>query len=109
MEKEKRTYECECKLVQKIGEEYKTSRVKVNSSCYGSTIHDNRRNYIYPREYMYNVDEALLNCSLDTRHIIMHDYLMVSDKQWYLAFYSRTTYYRLKRIAVTEFLRCLGI
>ena len=105
----KMCYEDQCKIMEMIGREYKASCVKANMKKLHGSIYDNQRRYDNALEYIDYVDAALRMCDLNTRHIIMHEYLLPSDEKWYLVYYSKSTFYRLKRIALEEFLRCLDL
>lgn len=56
-----------------------------------------------------HLDSVLLRLSPEKREIIINDFIERKDKLWYLEFYSRSTYYRLKNEAMTSFLNCLGL
>lgn len=55
------------------------------------------------------IQHALNQLSVEQREIIQNDFIVKQDKNWYLGFYSRTTYYRLKGEAMSTFLNCLGL
>lgn len=52
---------------------------------------------------------SLHRISIEHREIIINDFIQKKDRDWYLEFYSRSTYYRLKNGAMSSFLNCLGI
>lgn len=106
---QKRSYEEECQMAEEIGRVYKASKMQAHlKELYGS-VYANSRKYDGAKEYIDYVDEALRMCGTDTRHIITHEYLFPSDSKWYLGYFSKSTFYRLKRVAITEFLRCLDL
>jgi hypothetical protein len=43
----------------------------------------------------------------DSKTIIFNDFMAKKNHNWYLEFYSLSTYYRLRKIAVNKFLDCL--
>ena len=53
------------------------------------------------------MERTLADCSRETRLITTRDFLEVSSRDWYRVYFSRSQYYRLRRKAVDEFLRCL--
>lgn len=61
-------------------------------------------------ELIHLIDSTLQACEKNTRCIIRHDFLSANnEKDWYQEFYSRSSYYRLRRMAIDEFIRCLNI
>lgn len=40
----------------------------------------------------------------ESKRIIYCDYVVIQEKQWYLNYYSKSTYYRLKNIALDKFI-----
>ena len=55
------------------------------------------------------IEHVMENCSSDTVCIIKHDFLDQSPRNWYCNYYAKSSYYRLKKEAVEEFVRCLDI
>lgn len=53
---------------------------------------------------VFAVDNALSFMEKDHRDFITNDYLANDDRLWWIGFFSRSTYYRIKRKAMTEFL-----
>lgn len=59
---------------------------------------------------LYQQIQVSLDClSVEQRQIITNDFIKKQEKNWYLEFYSRSTYYRLKNEAMNAFLNCLGL
>lgn len=106
---ENMSFEAQERLVKSLGNIYRKCRRRVDLKGYYGMIKENRREYDDDRAYMYCIDSALSECSEGTRHIITHDYLMAVQPRWYLAYYSKSRYYRLKKEAITEFLHCLDL
>lgn len=52
---------------------------------------------------------SLNRLSPELKEIIVNDFIELKDKLWYLEFYSKSSYYRLKNEAMTTFLNCLGV
>jgi len=48
-------------------------------------------------------DLILRNCTPETRFIIIHTYIRKDGNDWYIPYYSESTYYRLRKNAVHEF------
>lgn len=53
------------------------------------------------------LDAALEFLDEESQRIIINDFKIKSDHQWWLGYYSHTTYYRLKKKATCEFLSVL--
>lgn len=97
------------KLAEYIGNAYMRSRKRMDVMLNTGGVEENPRQYHTDADLVYLVDRALQDCSKDTRKIIRNEYLQKADAYWYEEFYSRSTYYRLKRYAVNEFLKSLDI
>lgn len=54
------------------------------------------------------VEYALRRSSKESRTIINNDFVYKSEQSWYLAYFSKTTYYRYKAKAIDEFINCLN-
>lgn len=55
------------------------------------------------------IEWALQACSKENRLFLQQEYLAGNDKGWWHGYYSRSTYYRVKRRAMCEFLHCLDV
>lgn len=55
------------------------------------------------------LEGALSRLSPEERLIIENDFISKKDKLWYLDYFSRSTYYRIKKHSMTTFLNCLGL
>lgn len=62
-----------------------------------------------PTDHQYiRLIEVTLEClDEDFRRIIRNDFLDPQPKQWWMDYYAKSTYYRLKQRALEHFLRCL--
>ena len=58
-------------------------------------------------EFIHDVDEILKSLPPDYEIILRNDYFRHRERKWYLKYYSRSTYYRLKVDALNEFVRCV--
>ena len=103
------SYEEEKKIVKYLGSIYQNSKKRMDILSYSGRVCENEPSYQNDLEYVRTINRILSDCSRDTRYIIMREYLMNSESDWYLDVYSRGTYYRLKKRAVNEFIRCLNI
>jgi hypothetical protein len=57
--------------------------------------------------YVLTIDEVLRSLDEDAYRIIAHDFLQPNPKNWWMEYYAKTTYYRLKARSMDAFLRCL--
>lgn len=55
------------------------------------------------------IDEALNRLSVEGRLVFENDFLNKKDRLWYLEYFSKSTYYRIKNDSMTTFLNCLGV
>lgn len=62
---------------------------------------------ILERSYIYYVRVILEELSKDERRILVRDFIETSDRNWWMDYYSKSTYYRLKNEAIKHFLDCL--
>lgn len=101
------TFERENGMIEYLGRIYRRSRRRMDISRAIGEDAEKSRAYIIDRDFVYLIDRTVMDCSPDTRHVIMNDYLRKSDSKWYIGYYSKSQYYRLRREAVKEFLHCL--
>jgi hypothetical protein len=62
---------------------------------------------VYALAYVLTIDDVLASLDEDAYRIIAHDFLQPSHKNWWMDYYAKTTYYRLKARSMDAFLRCL--
>lgn len=51
------------------------------------------------------IDRTLNSCRPETRFIIIHTYIRKDGSDWYIPYYAKSTFYRMKKVAVHEFTR----
>ena len=90
-----------------IGEHYRLSKRQMESLENQNDVATNMELYKNALDYVRTVDRTLQDCSNDTRLIIRHGFLNNSEPGWYGSYYSRNTYYRLRKKAISEFLNGL--
>jgi hypothetical protein len=49
------------------------------------------------------IECTLNSCTPGTRFIIIHSFLRKDPSDWYIPYYSKSSFFRMKRIAVDEF------
>ena len=59
--------------------------------------------------FINHIDNALNSLDQELRRILINDFFEVRKDYWYLEYYTRSTYYRLRKEAIAEFLHCLGL
>ena len=92
-------------ITQVICENYRYCKRKMESMENQNIVSLNMNEYADAKEYVRSVDRTLQDCSRDTQLIITKGFLMNNDPAWYLEYFSRNTFYRLRKKAVLEFLR----
>lgn len=97
------------KIVRYIGEVYQRSRRRMDVYEFQNCVHENQQVYDCDQGMVHLIDRTLADCSPETRCIIRREYLEAHRKSWYTEYFSKTAYYRLKKIAVVEFIDCLDI
>ncbi|MGM9941751.1 MAG: MG284/MPN403 family protein [Bulleidia sp.] len=95
------------RIASLIATHYRQSLRKMESLEAQNAVAMNLKEYNDAAEYVQRVDRALQDCSSDTRFIIRNGFLKNSESKWYMNYFSRNTFYRLRRKAVSEFLTTL--
>jgi len=57
--------------------------------------------------YLFLIQEALKRLSQEEQRLLCNDFLSPLSKNWWMEYYSKSTYYRLRYLAVDRFLHCL--
>jgi len=57
--------------------------------------------------YILRIESAFKSLDTDSKRIINNDFFFNNYKFWWLELYSTSTYYRLKRVAMCNFLNLL--
>lgn len=102
-------YRSQCSMLRYIGEVYQRAKKRLDLADYENTVMEKTALYESDSAFVFLIDRTLQDCSKDTRLIIRNEYLSFSHKEWYRGFYSESTFYRLKRKAVHEFIDCLNM
>ena len=72
-----------------------------------------RKNFNVPKQiplecaYAYSIESSIEQLTQDERRILISEYIECTDKNWWMEFFSKTSYYRIKRRALTRFIHCL--
>ncbi len=89
------------KLVERHIQKYLTSKILVESRI--SAIHLKPHIVDFYRYIQYAIDQL----DEDSKMIIFNDFMAKNKHNWYLDYYSISTYYRLRTTAINKFLDCL--
>lgn len=58
-------------------------------------------------EYVETIDAVLASLGEDEALILRYDYFENRTPKWYMNYFTRSTYYRIKTRAIDEFVRCV--
>ena len=61
----------------------------------------------FEKSYVYTIEQALDDLDHDERIIITHENLENAPRNWWMDYYSKSTYYRIKHRAYKHFIDCL--
>lgn len=95
-------------ILQKISECYLKSSRRIEIYEYQG-IREESEQYQADCAVRQMIQIALNACSENTQIIIENEYLKSKQHEWYLNYYSRSNFYRLKKQAIHEFIDCLNI
>lgn len=57
--------------------------------------------------YAYSIQSIFEQLTHDERRILMSEYIDCVEKNWWMEYFSKTSYYRIKRRALSRFIDCL--
>ena len=100
-------YDEKVKLLESLGRIYRREKTR---ELIGDSheVHERTATYVQ-KGIGHMIEHVMENCTADTICIIKHDFLDQSPRNWYCNYYAKSSYYRLKKEAVEEFVRCLDI
>lgn len=92
-------------IIKKIGIDYK----KANLIKENNFIYEEEKGFYLKEEDFYlkiksKVDYVLMNLERELSMILYKEYFSVKDETWWVYYFSKSTYYRLKNKAMKEFL-----
>ncbi len=106
-EKTEKDWEVDQATMKYIGERYRRTKLR-NDFEEIEGVKEHRKYYDQECTFIARVDRCLQECTRTTRLVIQEGYLKPHEEDWYLDYWCRTTYYRKKRLAIEEFLRCFN-
>ncbi|MFI3283542.1 MAG: hypothetical protein R3Y57_00515 [Erysipelotrichaceae bacterium] len=86
-----------CVIINEIAQSYRIDYVS------------NESNRKHPSPMVSFINSILIQLNDESKRIIVNDYFEKKEVYWYLDYYQRSTYYRLKMKAVEEFWHCLHV
>ncbi len=60
------------------------------------------------QQFRISVDEILSQMDRESARILRSDFILQKDPDWYLNYYSKSTYIRLKSVAIRKFINLLN-
>ncbi len=61
------------------------------------------------RAFLYRIDRCLQNCQKETQLVIRKQYLEISDRDWYLEFFTKQAFRKIRIRAIREFFRVMDL
>lgn len=92
-------------LIEFIIIRYMKSEAYLSDLCFFQVQEVN--NNINPDKFSTIVRKALNKLDSDEYRIFYEDYFMKTDRYWWQEYYSKSSYYRIKKLAMFKFLNCL--
>lgn len=96
-------YDARKQLVKNFAEMYCTACLIVDLYKNAGTVEENQVFIKQKSNFIYLFERILSCCSADTRFIITNTFVRREKEDWYIPFYSRSSYYRIKKEAIEEF------
>ena len=60
------------------------------------------------QQFRISVEEILNQMDRESVRILTHDFILNKDPDWYLDYYAKSTYIRLKSVAIRKFINLLN-
>ena len=92
-----------------VGRIYRLNVLRTDTARISGDLYIHAQAYADNLSFISVVDRVLMECTENARHIIMHDYLMKSEPNWFLMYFSRSHYYVVRQKAAKEFINCLNL
>ncbi len=91
------------KEVSQFTQRYKQAKIQV--MMFQANQNDESRSlYLNNMKFIEAFHYVLQHLIEESRQIIINDFINMKDQQWWLNFYARSTYYRIKNKALKELL-----
>ncbi len=97
------------KIILYMMKNYRRAKRQIEVEEMKGIIAEQSSGYKEKKILIHLVESSLKECSLDTQRILENEYFKRTVKMWYLEYYSKSTFYRLKHRAIEEFIDCLSL
>ncbi|NLC96416.1 MAG: hypothetical protein GX675_02470 [Erysipelotrichaceae bacterium] len=97
------------KIVRHIGNTYRKSVLRRQISANLLQVNEESSSYKSDNDFIITIECYLNECSRDTKCIIENEFLKKKEPLWYLDYFTKSTYYRLKKKAIIEFINCMDL
>lgn len=103
-----KTFKQKDRIIKQIGMNYKKITYS-NSIVFmvreEETLYNQKENIVeYYKELKRKVDYILIHMDEELSKVIYNEYLSTNVKNWWIYYYSKSTYYRMKNKAMDNFL-----
>ena len=105
----KLTYKELEKIVRHIGKTYRKSVLRREINAGIMQVNEQSSTFKNDSDLIFTIDCYLNECSRDTKCIIENEFLKKNESLWYLDYYTKSTYYRLKKKSIFEFINCMNL
>lgn len=61
----------------------------------------------HDKDYLFLIEACLKRLTQEEQRLLHNDFLSPLSKNWWMEYYSKSTYYRMRHLAVDRFLHCL--
>ncbi len=96
-------------IMDYIGKNYRRAKRRLDLVKDADMVEENKYAYEDDKDFVNIVERTLEDCPPTLKNILRMKYFSVQDPDWYKAYYTRSSYYRLQKKAVSEFLDNLDI
>lgn len=70
-------------------------------------VRESSHNPPLEKSYVFSIQTSLDQLDSDERQILVQECLENAPKNWWMNYFSKTTYYRIKYRAISRFIHCL--
>ena len=95
-------------IIKQIGRDYKKNKFANNAILLvreeEASYLENKKNKNYYNELKNKIDYILLQMDTNLSQIIYNEFFSNKNEGWWMYYYSKSTYYRLKNKAMDSFL-----
>lgn len=96
-------------IIKYLAKSYRVSKKRESIYQIQGNLREKSGIYNEDKTVIHLIEGTIAECSQNTQLIIMNEYFKNKEYDWYLEYFSRSSFYRLKRVAIEEFIDCLNI